>query len=148
MNINRERSEKADLIVSRLPKPQFARTDLPVVLALQETRSSNTDDLLVPGFIENGTKVGLTTPRVRASESCTEIIVPSGEVRFGTSWKNFGHECVCSRCWQKSGRVRGVHGESAKNDRRKATWCQTRFYVVGDLNIELGLLCACDEESE
>ena len=60
VNINRE-VRKNDLIVSRLPKPQFTRTDLLVVLALQETRSWNTDDLHVPGFIENGSKFGLTT---------------------------------------------------------------------------------------
>ena len=61
MNIKRERSEKADLIVSRLRKPEFVRTDLLVILALQETRSWNTDDLHVPGFIVYGSKFGLTT---------------------------------------------------------------------------------------
>ena len=58
--INRESAESADLIVSRLLKPEFVRTDLPLILAMQETRSWDTDEMHVPGSIVNGNKFGLT----------------------------------------------------------------------------------------
>ena len=47
--------------VSRQLKPEFVRTDLLVVLALQETRSSDTDDMHVPGFVLYGSTFALTT---------------------------------------------------------------------------------------
>ena len=59
---------------------------MPVIVASEETRSLNTDDLHVPGFVVCGSKFGLTTllvservSRVQRSwcseESCVAVLL-------------------------------------------------------------------------
>ena len=48
--INRESSENVDLNVSRLSRLEFVRTDLPVILVLQETRTWVTNEVHVQGL--------------------------------------------------------------------------------------------------
>ena len=58
VSVNRVSAESVDLIVSRLLKPQFVRADVPVILAVQETRSWNTDEMHVLGFVVYGNEIG------------------------------------------------------------------------------------------
>ena len=71
-----------------------------------------------------------------------------GEVCCGTSLCDIDYEYPRSRFRQKFGRLRGVHSES-KNNLREGRQCGARrFFVVGDFNIGLGLLCTGDAEDD
>ena len=50
-----------DQLVTRLLRPEFLRADLFVILALQETRSWDAEELHVLGFAVYGDEFGLTT---------------------------------------------------------------------------------------
>ena len=50
-NINKESAVDVDHTVTRLLSPEFVRADLPVILALQETRSWDVAEMHVPGIV-------------------------------------------------------------------------------------------------
>ena len=50
-----------DHTVTRLLSPEFVRADLPVILALQETRSWDGEEMHVPRFVVYENVSGLTT---------------------------------------------------------------------------------------
>ena len=60
-NINKESAVDVDHTVTRLLSPGFVRADLPVILALQETRSWDGEEMHVPGFVVYENVSGLTT---------------------------------------------------------------------------------------
>ena len=51
----------ADQVVTRLLSPEYVRAHVLLILALQETRSWDVQNLSLPGFVSCGNKFGLTT---------------------------------------------------------------------------------------
>ena len=145
-NGNRESAESVDLIVSRLVKPEFVRADLPVILALQETRSRNTDELHVP---VHGDEFGLTSlPDSGLLEQRTEIVaIGKMYIRFRRVLD--GHECACSRLGTGPRGVREIHGGGDKDFRDGQRESGQKLpFCAGDFNIELLLLCIGEETDE
>ena len=125
----REGAESADLVVSRLLKPEVLRACLPVTLAVQETRSWTADELHLLGLVV----LDFVLP-----EQCTEIVA-TGKLYSGCMLSDSGKDleeyekfmeevtlfsCVVWRNWAK------------------------HFRIAGDFNIELGLLCIDEETDE
>ena len=89
-NINKESAVDVDHTVTRLLSPEFVCADLPVILALQETRSWDVEEMHVPGFVVYENVSGLTTLIVsdrlcnsqrtwRSEERCAAVL-------FGFTW--------------------------------------------------------------
>ena len=89
-NINKESVVGVDHTVTRLLSPEFVRADLPVILALQETRSWDVEEMTVPGIVVYENVSGLTTLFVsdilcnvqrtwRSEERCAAVL-------FGFTW--------------------------------------------------------------
>ena len=89
-NIKKESAVDVDHTVTRLLSPEFVRAGLPVILALQETRSWTVEEMHVPGFVVYENVSGLTTLIVsdrscdvqrtwRSEERCAAVL-------FGFTW--------------------------------------------------------------
>ena len=76
-NINKESAVDVDHTVTRLLSPEFVRADLPVILALQETRSWDGEEVHVPGLVVYENVSGLTT-----------LIVPDSLCNVQRTWRS------------------------------------------------------------
>ena len=89
-NIKKESAVDVDHTVTRILSPEFVRADLPVILALRETRSWDVEEMHVPGLVVYENVSGLTTLIVsdrlcnvqrtwRSEEWCAAVL-------FGFTW--------------------------------------------------------------
>ena len=58
VNVIRESSANVDLVVKRLLSPESEHAHLPVIFALEETRSSDVPNLFLPGFVFTAVNFG------------------------------------------------------------------------------------------
>ena len=133
--------------MSRLLKPEFVRTDLPVILALKETRSWKTDELRVPGFVVFGKEFGINSLLISdclskvqkswQSERCTAVLVEFSMV-MSVYASDSGNDLEHEKCVEK---VTNISRDGRRNRSK-------HFSIAGDFNIELGLLGIGEENDE
>ena len=145
-NINNEQSSHVEIIAQRLLK-YSTQPDAPCILALQETRFWDTPCLTLPGFVIYGRPFGLATLLVSdrffkikrswcTEERCTAVLFGSVMVM-----SVYAPDC------KKELKIYEKFVEDAKKILREGRREGAKsFYIAGDLNVELGLLCTGDDD--
>ena len=120
---------------------------VPAMFSIQETRSWDVPNLTLPGYVCYGSKSGLATLLVskqfctikrswKHEERCTAIL-------FGTTlvmavYASDSSEDMCEACVSSVFRV-------LREGRRGGA---NKFYITGDLNVELMMLCTDENDVE
>ena len=120
-NINKESAVDVDHTVTRILSPEIVRADLPVILALQETRSWDVEEMHVPGLVIYENVSGLTT-----------LIVSDRLCKVQRTWRS---EERCAAVLFRFTRVMSVYApdsgkdhEDYENSRRE----RRKFYCIDD----------------
>ena len=148
-NINRQRSLHISTMKEKLLGPPHARTHTPAILSIQETKSWDVPNLELSGYVCYGSKSSFATLLVPNS-LCTITRTWKCEERFAAIL--FGTTMVMAVYAPDSSKSLEMYEacissvvKVLREGRREGA---QDFYITGDLNVELGLMCTDEEDIE
>ena len=148
-SINRRRPDDVSVIAEILRGTIGHRTHAYVIISIQETKSWDVPNPRLPGYGFHGSTVGLATLLV--SQQCCKI---------KRSWR---HEERCTVDLIDDTLVMTVYAPDAGKDLEQYEACISsvlkvlregrrggakKFFIAGDLNVELGMMCTDESDNE
>ena len=149
VNINRQRSLDISTIKEKSLGPAHTRTHTPAILSIQETKSWDVPNLELSGYVCYGSKSGFAT-----------LLVPK---LFCTNKRSWKFEERCAPILFGTTMVMAVFApDSSKSLETYEAFISSvvkvlregrrggakNFYITGDLNVELGLMCKMKKDIE
>ena len=148
-NVNRQRSLDIFTMKEKLLGPALARTQTSTILTIQETKSWDVPNLELTGYVCHGGKSGFATLLVsdqfctmkrswNFEERCTAIpvgttVVMAENAPDSSKSLEMFEDCISS--------VFKVLQEGRR-------WGATEFLITSDLDVELGMMCADENDIE
>ena len=127
VNTNRQTSNEMKVIKEKLLGLEHTRNGTPATLSVQETKSWDTPNLELKGFMCYGNKDGHAS-----------LLLSDKLSTIKRSWETEERFFTILRIEEESGNVRRVHGQCGQSSARRTWWWRQEFLHCGRYQCRIG----------